>query len=135
MRFGNQVAIVTGAGRGIGHAIALRLASPGDLAREVLLRSYRPDEWKLWFEAANLPAPPMRGPIFGASPTRAAAAAAGAGVALLHVRLFAQDLASDRLAQPFDLSVETGRYWLTRLKSRPEWAAMAAVRGWRLEGE
>ncbi len=29
MRFDNQVAVVTGAGRGIGHAIALRLASEG----------------------------------------------------------------------------------------------------------
>src|ERR1700754_1780002 len=29
MRFENQVAVVTGAGRGIGHAIALRLAQEG----------------------------------------------------------------------------------------------------------
>ncbi|MFZ3375470.1 MAG: SDR family NAD(P)-dependent oxidoreductase, partial [Chthoniobacterales bacterium] len=29
MRFENHIAIVTGAGRGIGHAIAVRLASEG----------------------------------------------------------------------------------------------------------
>ena len=40
------------------------------------------------------------------------------------------DLASGRLVQPFDLSVDAGRYWLTRLKSRPETAAMAAVKEW-----
>ena len=110
--------------------LARRLATPGDLGREVLLRSYRPDEWKLWFDAAGVATPPIRGPIFDASPTLASAAASGVGVALLPVRLFEQDLASGRLAQPFDLCVDTGRYWLTRLKSRPETAAMAAVREW-----
>ena len=114
---------------------ARRLVTPGDLAREVLLRSYRPDEWRLWFEAAGVATPPLRGPIFDASPTLASAAAGGAGVALLPARLFAQDLASGRLVQPFSLSVDTGRYWLTRLKSRPETTAMAAVRTWLVQAD
>jgi LysR family transcriptional regulator of beta-lactamase len=52
------------------------------------------------------------------------------GVALLPGRLFEQDLASGRLVQPFRLCVDAGRYWLTRLKSRPETAAMVAVKEW-----
>jgi LysR family transcriptional regulator of beta-lactamase len=111
-------------------AIARRLAAPADLARETLLRSYRPNEWQLWFDAAGVAAPPIRGPVFDASPTMAAAAANGVGVGLLPARLFEQDLASGRLVQPFDLSITAGRYWLTRLKSRPETAAMAALREW-----
>jgi LysR family transcriptional regulator of beta-lactamase len=110
--------------------LAQRLKTPGDLGREVLLRSYRPDEWKLWFDAAGVATPPIRGPIFDASPTLASAAASGVGVALLPMRLFEQDLANRRLVQPFSLCVDAGRYWLTRLKSRPETAAMAAVRDW-----
>jgi LysR family transcriptional regulator of beta-lactamase len=115
--------------------IARRLTTPGDLGREVLLRSYRPDEWKLWFEAAGVATPPIRGPIFDASPTMASAAASGVGVALLPERLFEQDLASGRLVQPFNLCIDAGRYWLTRLKSRPETAAMAAVREWLQEAD
>ena len=84
----------------------------------------------LWFDVAGIATPPMRGPIFDASPTMAAAAAGGAGVALLPSRLFAQDLATGRLVQPFELCVDAGRYWLTRLKSRPETAAMRAVKEW-----
>jgi LysR family transcriptional regulator, regulator of gene expression of beta-lactamase len=110
--------------------LARRLTTPGDLGREVLLRSYRPDEWKLWFDAAGVATPPIRGPIFDASPTIASAAASGVGVALLPGRLFEQDLASGRLVQPFNLCVDAGRYWLTRLKSRPETAAMTAFRSW-----
>src|ERR1700761_1887969 len=36
--------------------VARRLTTPADLTREVLLRSYRPDEWKLWFDAAGVAA-------------------------------------------------------------------------------
>jgi LysR family transcriptional regulator of beta-lactamase len=111
-------------------SVARQLNSPGDLGREVLLRSSRPDEWELWFDAAGVATPPIRGPIFDASPTIAAAAASGAGVALLPGRLFEQDLASGRLVQPFDLWVDVGRYWLTRLKSRLETPAMTAFRTW-----
>jgi LysR family transcriptional regulator of beta-lactamase len=111
-------------------SVARRLNTPADLGREVLLRSYRPDEWRLWFDAAGVATPPIRGPIFDASPTIASAAASGVGVALLPERLFEQDLASGRLVQPFSLCVDAGRYWLARLKSRHETPAMTAFRSW-----
>jgi LysR family transcriptional regulator of beta-lactamase len=111
-------------------SVARRITAPGDLGREVLLRSYRPDEWQRWFDAAGVAAPPVRGPLFDSSPTMAAAAASGVGVALLPARLFEQDLASGRLVQPFSLCVDAGRYWLTRLKSRAETPAMTSFRSW-----
>jgi len=37
--------------------IAARLKAPIDLFHEQMLRSYRPDEWALWFEAAAVPGP------------------------------------------------------------------------------
>jgi LysR family transcriptional regulator of beta-lactamase len=69
-------------------AVAQRLEQPGDLAGEMLLRSYRPDEWPRWFEAAQAPCPPLHGPMFDSSVTTAAAAIAGTGVALLPARMF-----------------------------------------------
>jgi len=111
-------------------ALARRLAAPADLARETLLRSYRQDEWPRWFAAAGAPAPRIRGPIFDSSPTMAAAAAAGAGVALLPPAMFARELAQGQLIRPFDTMLDGGAYWLTRLHSRPETPAMAAFRAW-----
>ena len=111
-------------------AIARRLRTPGDLARETLLRSYRADEWTRWFAAARVPAPPARGTIFDSSITLAEAAAQGAGVALLPTALFGQALRGERLVQPFDVGVTLGSYWLTRLKSRPETEAMRTFAQW-----
>lgn len=111
-------------------ALARRLLRPSDLAGEVLLRSYRADEWPRWFEAAGAACPKIRGPVFDSSPAMASAAAAGVGVALLPVRMFEGDLGAERLVRPFAAEIDAGRYWLTRLRSRAEAPAMRAFREW-----
>jgi len=114
-------------------AIAQRIGgSTAALAGESLLRSYRADEWPRWFAAAGATAPPLRGPVFDSSLTMVAAALAGHGVALAPPRMFEKALLAERLVQPFAAELTTGGYWLTRLMSRPDNAAMAAFRGWLL---
>jgi LysR family transcriptional regulator of beta-lactamase len=46
--------------------------------------------------------------------------------------MIAADLARERLVQPFATEVHAGRYWLTRLRSRPVTAAMREFRHWLL---
>ena len=116
-------------------AIARRLRTPADLARETLLRSYRVDEWARWFAAAELPGPlPIpRGTMFDSSIAMAAAAERGAGVALLPTAMFDEALRNERLMQPFRLGVQLGRYWLTRLQSRAVSPAMRTFRDWLVQ--
>lgn len=114
-------------------ALGALLRAPEDLAGQVLLRSYRADEWVSWFAAAGAPCPVLRGAVFDSSLTMAEAAAQGAGVALLPVRMFARELQQGRLVRPFAVEVSNGRYWLTRLKSRPVTQAMRAFTAWLLE--
>lgn len=111
-------------------ATAARLKTPADLFHEPLLRSYRSDEWALWFAAAGVPAPVLRGPIFDSSALMASAAAAGHGVALAPPTMFARELAAELLVQPFAAEIDAGRYWLTRLMSRPESDAMRQFEAW-----
>ena len=115
-------------------SIARRLRASRDLLRETLLRSFRADEWSRWFAAAGVQDAPavLRGPVFDTSLALAAAAAQGAGVALLPVRLFEHDLQAQRLEQPFATEVVLGRYWLTRLQSKAPTPAMARFREWLL---
>lgn len=113
--------------------VAARLKSPADLVHERLLRSYRPDEWALWFNAAGVAAPVLRGPILDSSALMASAAADGLGVALVPHSMFTRDLASERLVQPFRIEVDAGRYWLTRLVSRPETPAMRIFHDWLMK--
>ncbi|WP_374575691.1 LysR family transcriptional regulator [Phenylobacterium sp.] len=115
-------------------ALARRLTRPADLAAEVLLRSYRADDWPSWFAAAGAPCPTLRGPVFDSSVLMAEAAAQGAGAALAPPVMFERDLASGRLVQPFATTAGKGGYWLTWLKSRAPSPALGAFRAW-LEAE
>jgi LysR family transcriptional regulator of beta-lactamase len=81
--------------------IAQRLRHPADLQREVLLRSYRIDEWDRWFAAAGSECPQARGIVFDSSVSIAEAAAHGAGVALLPIPMFTRELEQGTLVQPF----------------------------------
>jgi LysR family transcriptional regulator of beta-lactamase len=88
-------------------AIASRLREPADLAGELLLRSYRSDEWVNWFAAAGVDSPVVRGAVFDSSLTMAEAAVQGAGVALLPVNLFTRELQAGRWPGPSQLKSKT----------------------------
>lgn len=110
--------------------LARRIASPEDLTQHVLLRSYRADEWPLWFAAAGLDVPPMRGPVFDSSVAIAQMAEEGYGIALLPPRLFEREIGKGRLCRLFETEVDTGTYWLTRLRSRSVSPAISKFQEW-----
>lgn len=112
---------------------ASRLRKPSDLAQEFLLRSYRAEEWPLWFAVAGAPCPKIQGPIFDSSVAMAEAAARGVGVGLVPIAMFGNELASGRLLRPFTAEVPAGSYWLTWLKSREVMPGMRAFRDWLLD--
>lgn len=112
--------------------IAEQLHSPADVLKHTLLRSYRADEWSLWFQAAGLPTDTRvpRSIVFDSSLAMMEAALQGCGVALAPALMFSRQLESDVFRQPFTVGITTGSYWLTRLQSRNETPAMLAFKGW-----
>jgi LysR family transcriptional regulator of beta-lactamase len=113
-------------------SIAGRLRKPDDLREEVLLRSYRTDEWERWFSATGTGSAKARGPVFDSSIGIAEAAIQGVGVALLPVSMFVPELKKQFLVQPFKNEIALGSYWLTSLKSKPQTTAMKTFQGWLL---
>ena len=53
-----------------------------------------------------------------------------AGIAIAPPAMFERELEAGQLAQPFDIAVDTGGYWLTWLKARAPSDAMAAFSAW-----
>ncbi|MCF5172947.1 LysR family transcriptional regulator [Pseudomonas canadensis] len=115
--------------------LAEQLHAPEDLLKHTLLRSYRTDEWNLWFQAAGLPADTLvpRSIVFDSSLAMMEAALQGIGVALAPAMMFSRQLESDVIRQPFNVGISTGSYWLTRLQSRAETPAMLAFKRWMCE--
>ncbi|UPK40682.1 LysR family transcriptional regulator [Bradyrhizobium sp. 186] len=113
--------------------IAARLRQPSDLARENLLRSYRAEEWPLWFAVAGAPCPLIQGPIFDSSIAMAEAASRGVGVGLVPIAMFQSELVTGRLARPFSSEIAAGSYWLTWLKSKERTPGMRAFHDWLVD--
>ncbi len=113
--------------------LASRLREPRDLLLVPLLRSYRPQDWSAWFKAAGLEPANPRGPLFDSSLIMVQAALRGEGVALAPPMLFARELGSGTLVQPFAIEANAGSYWLSRLKSREPTPAMLAFRSWIID--
>ena len=113
-------------------SIAEQLHTPAELLKHTVLRSYRADEWNLWFQAAGLPADTLvpRSIVFDSSLAMMEAALQGIGVALAPALMFSRQLESDAIRQPFNVGISTGSYWLTRLQSRAETSAMQAFKAW-----
>ncbi|MBO9124910.1 MULTISPECIES: LysR family transcriptional regulator [unclassified Rhizobium] len=112
--------------------LAEGLKRPEDLMGETLLRSYRPDEWTRWFEAAGVshPGPMQKSIVFDTSLAMMEAIQQGIGVGLAPPKMFERQLTSGLVAQPFAITVSMGSYWLTRLHSRPVTPAMEAFSTW-----
>jgi LysR family transcriptional regulator of beta-lactamase len=110
--------------------IAQRVATPADLAHETLLRSYREDEWTLWFAAAGIAPCAVNGPVFDSSRLMVEAAVQGAGAALAPPCMFVRERRTGVLVCPFGIEVSTGGYWLCSLKSRRTTSAMALFGDW-----
>jgi LysR family transcriptional regulator of beta-lactamase len=115
--------------------LARQLNAPEDLLKQTLLRSYRTDEWPEWFLACGLPpnTAPTKNIVFDSSLAMMEAALQGAGIALAPPLMFSRQLAAGAIEQPFAIGITTGSYWLTRLQSRPETAAMTAFKEWLLQ--
>lgn len=107
-----------------------KIPTPEDLRDQVLLRSYRVNEWEGWFASLGMQCPPLRGPMLDSSIALADMASQGHGVALLPASLFGHWTESGRLVTLFDHSIAAGAYWLTRLQSRSETSGMRSFREW-----
>ena len=109
---------------------------PADLLRLPLLTPTDP-WWRLWFERAGVAADGIgtrAGIVLDSQQIEGRAALAGQGVAMVTPFLWAAELASGRLVQPFDLvGDDEWSIWLVYPPARRNLAKVRAWRDWLLE--
>ena len=108
---------------------------PADLLKLRIIDAGDP-WWAQWFREAGVPDPGLQGrprSRLGAQSFEASAALAGQGVAILTPEFYADDLASGRLIQPFDiLSSDNTDYWIAYPENRRHTPRIRAFRDWLL---
>ncbi len=113
-------------------AVAHRFTQPRDLANAPLLHLMsRPDAWKRWFGAMNVPAEKLPGMLVDQFAMAAQAAMSGLGVALLPTFLIEAELARGDLVRAVDAPVESAeRYYLACPPNRASYPPLVAFRQW-----
>jgi DNA-binding transcriptional LysR family regulator len=111
-----------------------RLRKPEDILNLPLLHEQYEHDWRTWFRAAGISVGQLKkGPIFDSTRVAIEAAIAGVGVAAGAPFLFASEIASGQLHQPFDLVVPNGKgYWLVSPEATAERPKIRALRDWML---
>ena len=90
--------------------------------------------WHMLVRQAGIEVETERGLVFDTSALAAEYALSGEGVALLDPRIFAAELASGRLRQPFEIVLESGYgYYLTIHPEDLADPAIARFRSWMIE--
>lgn len=114
---------------------AHRLRSPKQLLQ--LPRLGRPAWWALWLHEAGVAtddAPAAVGVEFGTQQMDVASALSGHGIAIASPLLFAAELASGRLVQPFNTVATDGKHhWLVYASSRRRLKKVQAFEAWVLQ--
>lgn len=111
------------------------VSEPADLLKLPVLGPNDP-WWPQWLAAAGLPPDSLAGrpkSFLGSQANEARAAIAGQGVAMLTPEFFMAELASGRLARPFDLlGHDEDAFWLAYPESRRNAPKIVAFRAWIL---